>query len=48
MIYFLLFLLIAIISVYIYALTRPNNKRDDLYYEKENEHEQDKLPFIYY
>jgi hypothetical protein len=46
MLYFLIFILIAIISVYIYALTRP----DDIHYEKfkDDEGQQDKLPFIYY
>jgi len=48
MLYFLIFILIGIVSVYIYALTRPDDKRDALHYEKENDHEQDQLPFIYY
>jgi len=48
MLYFLVFILIGIVSVYIYALTRPDDTRDTLHYEKENDGKQDKLPFIYY
>jgi len=45
MLLFLIFILVAIISVYVYALTRKDEP-DDIHYDKEGE--QDKLPFIYY
>jgi hypothetical protein len=46
MLLFLIFILIGIISVYVYALTRKDEP-DDIHYDK-GEGEQDKLPFIYY